>query len=157
MKKLLLIGAFLLTPLIVSGCPNCIDSGMCPFVINGPTQPSGPYKAVTLARGSTTQIDLALDTTGVPTSATFELFAKQAEAKAQSDANILFVADSGNVVIRRTTSTFTGSTASVSVIVGANASLTTNQLISGSFGIRRIGSAGIGGNVLLSIKVVPSL
>ena len=150
MKPILLVAALLLTPALLTGCSNCVDSGICPFVYNGPTQPQGVYQEVTLGRGSTTRLPFSLTTYGVPANAVFELVA----SVTQTDPNLLAAPDDGRVVVRRLTNTFTGSSGVVEITVSADATLTTDRLTDGSFKIRRVGTQGIAGDVSIHIRVV---
>ncbi|TSA82559.1 hypothetical protein FNU79_13400 [Deinococcus detaillensis] len=154
MKSLLLVAALLLTPTLLTSCNNCRDSGICPFVDNGPDQPYAAYVEVTLARGSTTQIEIPLTKNGVPDSAILELFSKQTEATAKKDPNLLAYLDAGRVTVRRSAQTFTGSIARISVSVDADATLSAPNLVGSIFGIRRVGSSGPGGTGSINIKVI---
>ena len=152
MKSILLVAALLLMPALLTGCSNCRDSGICPFVYNGPTQPQGVYQEVTLTRGSTTRLPFSLTTDGVPANAVFELIA----SVTQTDPNILATPDDGRVVVKRLTDTLTGSSGVVEITVSADATLTTDRLTDGSFKIRRVGTNNIAGDVSLNLRIVAS-
>jgi hypothetical protein len=142
--KMIILAAALLAPLALSGCSNCIDSGICPFVDNGPTQPQVLTREVSVPRGATTRVELPVSTVGVPAGLAFELFAKKAEALARNDPSVLVSSANGTVIARRTAATFVGTTAVIDVTVSADAPL---GLADGLFGIRRVGTSGPGGSV----------
>ncbi|WP_146202752.1 hypothetical protein [Deinococcus irradiatisoli] len=151
MRRLLAAGLFFL-PFTLIGCSNCIDSGICPFVNEGPAAPRDPLLTVNAARSSNTDLNIHLDLNGISVKTPLEFIPSGAQGN-QADPSILATADNGRVVVHRLSSTFTGPDAQVRLTVSGDVAITTEKLLDLSFQVRQVGTKGIPGIVSLFVWV----